>query len=98
MTSPHDDYARSIRQARKARRRGDPAEAERYTRIAERHLRMAGRLAELKSPFLKPLWTPSMTEEQQKAEARAKLDELLRRMDAEGVGQFPQDVPQDGCD
>jgi len=86
MHSPHDDYVRSLHQARKARRRGDLTKADQWTRIAERHLRMATRLSELKAPYLPgPPWTPSATLEDQKAEVRKNLDELLKRMEAERV-------------
>jgi len=45
---------------------------------------MATRLSELKAPwFPNPLWTPSATLEDQKAQVRRNLDELLNRMEAE---------------
>lgn len=85
MHSPYNDYVRSLRQVRKARRRGDAAAADRWTKIAERDLRMANRLAEMKAPFLKPLWTPTMTQEDEKSEIREKLDRLLRQMEVMAV-------------
>ena len=82
MHSPYDDYVRSLREARKARRRGDIGAADHWTRIAERHLRMATRLAELKSPFLmlKPYWTPLATLEDEKARVLAGLNTVLAEM------------------
>jgi hypothetical protein len=98
MHSPYNDYVRSLRQVRKARRRGDAAAADRWTKIAERDLRMAGRLAQMKAPFLKPLWTPSATQENERAEIREKLDNLLDELEAmaaeENAGQA-QDSPPD---
>jgi ATP-dependent helicase/DNAse subunit B len=98
MHSPYNDYVRSLRQVRKARRRGDAAAADRWTKIAERDLRMANRLAEMKEPFLKPLWTPTMTQEDEKAEIGEKLDRLLRQMEVmavESSGAQTRDGPAD---
>jgi hypothetical protein len=98
MHSPYNDYVRSLRQVRKARRRGDTVAADRWSKIAERDLRMADLLAEMKAPFLKPLWTPSMTQEDEQSEIREKLDDLLHKLEAMAVedsaGQT-RDSPED---
>ena len=98
MHSPYDDYVRSLREARKARRRGDIGAADRWTRIAERHLRMAARLAELKAPFLmlKPYWTPLATLEDQKAEVLRNLNVLLAEMENQPATNWDPQDPPDG--
>ncbi len=47
MFAPRHDFFRTIGNARRATRRGDYAEAERWTRLAERHLAIAERMTAL---------------------------------------------------
>ncbi len=47
MFSPAHDFFRAVHKANKATRRGDHASADRWTRIAERHLLLAKRLDDL---------------------------------------------------
>ncbi|MDP3736249.1 MAG: hypothetical protein Q8R02_02600 [Hyphomonadaceae bacterium] len=47
MFAPAHDFFRAIHKAGKATRRGNYAEADRWTRIAERHLQMAKRFEDL---------------------------------------------------
>jgi hypothetical protein len=49
MFAPAHDFFRALNNARRATRRGDHAGADRWTRIADRHLQMAQRLNALEA-------------------------------------------------
>jgi hypothetical protein len=87
------DYVRSLRQARKARRRGDVAAADHWSRIAERHMRMAERLIGPTAPIGGAFGAYPEAVEEEKARVRQKLTELIERMEKEKAEA--QAVPQD---
>lgn len=54
MFAPRHDFFRALDQARRATRGGNHAAASHWTRIAERHLKIAERLDRLAAPALRP--------------------------------------------
>ena len=86
------EYQIALHNYRRARRRGDAAEAQRWIRIADMHLRVADRFDDRvhtngirEADLAKARAAPEAPaqEETDHFAVRRKLDELARRMDAD---------------